>query len=136
MTSAYACSMSRRDHLARLLIGALSTTAAPPKRKAPSPRDIATEFTALPRRPGLRSAFLHCCPFACLPSLSLCSLRLLLFSSKNSHSTSSLNSSCSLPDRHNHHFRPVFPTFLHFFHLLFARLEIGRASCRQWRCCS
>lgn len=57
MTSASVGSMSRRDHLARLLIGAISIT-APLKRKAFSLRDVApVELNALPRRQGLRSAF-------------------------------------------------------------------------------
>ena len=82
MTSANTCSMSRRDHLARLLIGALSTTVAPPKRKAASPRDVATEFTALARRQALRIAFSHMNPFVCLRGLGLCSLHFILCSLK------------------------------------------------------
>src|SRR5688500_11711161 len=82
MTSAYPCSMSRRDYLARLLIGAPSTV-APPKRKASFPRDVATEFTALPGRQGHRIVFPHSCPFAHLRCLWLCSLRFLLFSLKS-----------------------------------------------------
>src|SRR5688572_7332802 len=51
--------MSRRDRLARLLIGARFATAAPPKRKASFPRDVATGFIALARRQGLRNVFPH-----------------------------------------------------------------------------
>src|SRR5688572_11440836 len=108
MTSAYACSMSRRDHLARLLIGALSTTVAPPKRKASSPRGVATEFTALARKQGIRIDFPYSCPFVRLRGLA--------------HVYIPPGSSCSPFHPLNHDFRPVFPTFLHFFHLLFATL--------------
>jgi hypothetical protein len=105
MTSAHSCSMSRRDHLARLFVGALSPRVALPKRKASSPRDVAAEFTGPATRQELHIAFPHCYPFTRLRAFT--HVHIL---------------SCSSFHPLNDHFRPVFPTFLHFFHLLFAAL--------------
>jgi hypothetical protein len=54
--------MSRRDYLARLLIGVRLTTAAPSKRKASSRRDVVTESNVLSRRQGLPTDFLRSRP--------------------------------------------------------------------------